>query len=155
MKIDLKQFGSKKRNTIQFTPLVVEQNIYTTKIINAYIVYDLDNWPKILLNNFKLKNCLFAANKMVKNSNKSKYVYSGYGIAFDGAGLWSFGDDFARNVVIVGVDKFWCWNSSSHTDNCENNILVLGEGPTDDINGSVAAVKQKFSINFSKAKAKF
>ena len=25
------------------TPLVVEQNSYTTKIVNIYIVYDVDN----------------------------------------------------------------------------------------------------------------
>ena len=41
------------------TPSVVEQNNYTTKIVNAYIVYELDNWPRNPLNNFTLKNCLF------------------------------------------------------------------------------------------------
>ena len=39
-------------------PLSVEQNNYAAKIVNAYTVYELDTWPKILLNNFKLKNCL-------------------------------------------------------------------------------------------------
>ena len=34
-------------------------------------------------------------------------------------------------------------------------FLVLGEGPTDDINGSVGAAEQKFSVNFSKEKTKF
>ena len=77
-------------------------------------------------------------------------MYIGYGIAFDGAGLWSFGNDFDRNVVISGVDN----SSSSHTDNCHNDFLLLGEGPTDDINGSVDAAEQTFSINFSKAKIK-
>ena len=28
---------------------VVEENNYTTKIINAYTVYDLDSWPKLLV----------------------------------------------------------------------------------------------------------
>ena len=37
--------------------LVVEQNNYATKIVNAYIIHDLDSWPKIPLNNFKLQNC--------------------------------------------------------------------------------------------------
>ena len=32
-------------------------------------------------------------------------VYSGYGIAFDGAGSWDFGSDDARNVVIFGVNS--------------------------------------------------
>ena len=56
-------------------------------------------------NNFKFKNCLFRATFTVKNSNKEKYVYSGYGITFDSAGSWSFGNDFARNVTILGVDN--------------------------------------------------
>ena len=32
---------------IQFnnTPLVVEENNYEIKNVNAYIIYDLDNWP--------------------------------------------------------------------------------------------------------------
>ena len=68
-----------------------------------------------------------------------KYVYSGYGTAFP------------RSVVIFDVNK--CLPSL--TDNRENNFLVLGEGPTDDINGSVGTVEKKFSINFGKAKTNF
>ena len=37
------------------SPLVVEKNNYATKVVKAYIVYDLDNWPKIPLSNFTLK----------------------------------------------------------------------------------------------------
>ena len=38
----------------------------------------------------------------MKNSNKSKYVYGGYGKAFKGCvGSWSFGNGFARNVAIL------------------------------------------------------
>ena len=40
------------------TLLATEQSNYV-KIVNAYIVYDLDNWPKVPLRNFTLKNCLF------------------------------------------------------------------------------------------------
>ena len=40
--------------------------------------------------NFKFQNCSFGATNIVKNSNKEKYVYSGYGITFDSAGSWSF-----------------------------------------------------------------
>ena len=56
-----------------------------TKTVNGYSAYALDNWPRNPLNNFTLKNCLFGATNIVKNNGKSKYVYSGYGIAFDGA----------------------------------------------------------------------
>ena len=34
--------------------------------VNGYIVYDLDNLPKILLNNFKLKKFLFGLRNIVK-----------------------------------------------------------------------------------------
>ena len=34
--------------------------------VNGYILYDLDNLPKISLNNFKLKNFLFGLRNIVK-----------------------------------------------------------------------------------------
>ena len=48
-------------------------------------------------------------------------MYSGYGIAFDGAGEWSFNYDSARNIIIFGVDN----NSSSHAGNQKNDFLIL------------------------------
>ena len=87
---------------------------------------------------------------MLKNSDKSKNVYSGYVLAFDEAGSWSF-DDFVSNDVISGVGN----SSLVHTNNRKNNFLVLGEGPNDDINGCVSAAKEKFSINFSKKRENF
>ena len=80
----IKYFGYKIGIQFNNTPLVVEQNNYATKIVNAYIIYDLDNWPKVPLRNFTLINCLFGAINILKNSDKNKYVYSGYGVAFDG-----------------------------------------------------------------------
>ena len=47
----------------------------------------------------------FGATSILKNSDKSKYAYSVHGIAFDGAGSWSFGNDFAESVAIFGVDN--------------------------------------------------
>ena len=91
---------------------------YPTKIVSTDIVYDLDNWPRNPINNFTLKNCLYGANNLVKNSDKSKYVYRGYGIAFDEGDAWSFGHDFVMNIVVFGVDN----SSSSHTDNRKNDI---------------------------------
>ena len=51
-------------------------------------------------------------------------------ITFDSTGSWSFGNDFAKNVVIFGVDN----SSSCHADNHKNNFLILIEVPTYDIN---------------------
>ena len=49
-----------------------ERNSYATNTVYDNIVYDLDAWPNNLLNNFKLKNCLFGATNMVSNSDKEK-----------------------------------------------------------------------------------
>ena len=81
-----------------------------------------------------------------ENSDKSKWIYSGYGIAFDGNGEWNFGNDFTRNVVIFGVDN----SSSSHTDNRKIDFLVLGKVDTFGINENFGAPEKTFSINFSK-----
>ena len=55
-------------------PLAVEQNNYTSKIVNIYIVYVLGAWSKNPTNNFKFKNCLFGATNIVKNSDTEKWI---------------------------------------------------------------------------------
>ena len=52
---------------------------------------------------------------------------------FGGKGEWNFGNDFASNVIIFGVDN----SSSTQTDTDENNVLTLSEDPTYGINGSI------------------
>ena len=79
--------------------------------MNLHIVYGLNNWPRNPTNNFTLKHCLFGTVKLVRNTKKCKLTCNGQGIAFDGEGSWSFDNDYARNVVIFGVDN----SSSSHT----------------------------------------
>ena len=37
-------------------------------------------------------------NQYKKGSGKSNREYNGYGIAFNGKGMWSFGNDFATNA---------------------------------------------------------
>ena len=76
--------------------LVKEQNNYSSKNVNVYIVYDLHTWSKNPLKNFALKNWLFGASNIVKNNVEEKFVYSGYEIASDGAGEW---------VLIINLTK--------------------------------------------------
>ena len=59
--------------------LTVEQKNYLTKIVNVYIVYDLDGWPKNSTKDFniwKLKlNFLFRVTSVVKIViKKSEYI---------------------------------------------------------------------------------
>ena len=75
---------------------------------------------------------MFRATNIVKNK----------GIAFDGSGSWSFGNDFARNIKIFGADN----SLSCHTDNRKSNFSLL-DGSFGRSNGT--------SINLSKANTKF
>ena len=86
--------------------------------MNVYIVYDLEAWPRNSSNNLKFKNCLFEVTTVLKNSDKEKYVYSGYVITFDSVCLLSFDNDIGRNVIVFGVDN----SSSSHANTCRNNL---------------------------------
>ena len=50
-------------------PLAAEQNNYLTKVVNAYVVYHLDAWPRNPTKTFKFKNGLFGATSVIKNSD--------------------------------------------------------------------------------------
>ena len=65
--------------TFENDPLAVAQNNYLTKVANTYIFHDLGAQPVNPINNFKFRNCLFGATSIVKNSDKEKWVYIGYG----------------------------------------------------------------------------
>ena len=62
-----------------------------------------------------LKYFFFSATNIVKDSNQSKLMYSGYEIVFDGTNSWSFRDDFNRNATIFGVDN----SLLIYIDNCK------------------------------------
>ena len=59
-------------------PLAVEQDNHATKVVNSYIVYDLDAWPNNTLKNFKLKNNLFheinTAKTTTTTTTKNGYI---------------------------------------------------------------------------------
>ena len=122
------------------------------KVVNIYIVSELgastshDNDPT-------LKNCLFGAVFLTKNANIDKYGYSGYGIGFDRKSPFSFppgGVGFGQNVIICGVHM----SSSAHIDNKKKDILILGKGPTQELEHTLTAEKI-YSINFTVTKNKF
>ena len=58
-------------------------------------------------------------------------MHSDYGVALDRKSVWSFGNDFARNIIIFGLDNNW----SSHTQNLKNDFSVLAKVPTFGITG--------------------
>ena len=46
-------------------------------------------------------------------------------------------------------------SSSIHVDDKKKDILILGEGPTQGLDGITLAAEKKYSINFSISKTKF
>ena len=148
---NIKWFRHKIIIQLNNTSLVIDQNKLSTKTVNADIVYDVDNCPNIWFWNFILKHFLFGATNIAKNSDKSKWVYSCIGIAFDGNVKWYFANGSAGKVVVFGVNN----SSSSSTINYKNGCLVLDDGDTFGISGNFSATEKKFSFNFSNAKINF
>ena len=67
------------------------------RIVNVYIVYELSA-SSSNINDPAIKNCLFGAVTLTKNSDIDKYRYSGYGIGFDRRSSFSFpGGGFGQN----------------------------------------------------------
>ena len=97
-----------------------------SNIVNIYIVYELSALGSNN-SNPTLKNCLFGAVTLTKNTDIDKYGYYGYGIGFDRRSSFSFpGGGFGQNVLIFGADM----STSAHIDNKKKDILVLRKRPT-------------------------
>ena len=92
---------------VKFTGSCLKQSnrlIYTHKtIVNIYIVYE-SGTSASHNNDPSLKNCLFGAVTLTKNTDIDKYGYSGYAIGFDRRSSFSFpGVGFGQHVLIFGV----------------------------------------------------
>ena len=97
--------------------------------VNIYIVYWLGT-SSSHTDDPALQNCLFGAVTLTKNADIDKYGYSGYGIGFDKKSSFSFPDGgFGQNIWIFGVDM----SSSVPFGNKKKDILVLGKGPTQEL----------------------
>ena len=89
------------------------------KVVKIYIVYELGA-SSSYVNDRTLKNCSFSAVILTKNTDISKYGYSGYGIGFDRRGSSSFpSGGFGQNVLIFG----WDMSSSAYIDNRTKDIF--------------------------------
>ena len=72
--------------------------------VNINIVYELGASTS-RNNDPVLKNCLFGAVTLTKNTDIDKYKYSGYAVGFDRRSSFSFlSSGFGQNVLIFGVD---------------------------------------------------
>ena len=58
---------------------------------------------------------------LVRMRRNTDTFYAVYGIAFDGKGEWSFGNEYARNVAIFDIGN----SSSSHTHSLKNTFYSV------------------------------
>ena len=88
----------------------------------------------------------------VKNADPDKHGYGGYRIGFNTRSKFSLSDGcWDKNVIIFGVDN----SSSEHVDNKEKDILVLGEGPTQELDDTTITAEVKYPINFRESEKRF
>ena len=116
----LNYLGTKIRVRFSGSCLKQDKITYTHgKIVNIYIVYEINKKDNTIISDPTLENCLFGAVTLTKNVNIDKYGYSGYGIGFDGRSSFLFpSGGFDQNVIIFGVDM----SSSAHIDNKKKDI---------------------------------
>ena len=110
------------------------------KIVNIYIVYEINKTCSIS-SYPTLENCLFEAVSLTKNNDIDEYKYSGYEIGSDIKGVFSLGNGFGRNCVTFVVDM-------NSVDNKKRDILILGEEPTQGLEGTTTTEK-RYSINLT------
>ena len=111
----LNYVGIKVRVKFSGSCLKQDKVTYTyRKIVNIYIVYEINKKDNTIISDPTLENCLFGAVTLTKNAGIDKYGYSGHGIGFDRKGSFSFPNGgYGQNVIIFGVDL----SSSIHIDN--------------------------------------
>ena len=92
-KIKIKLSGScLKQNKITYTH---------GKIVNIYIVYEINKKDNTITSDPTLEKCVFGAVTLIKNVTIDRYRYSGYGIGFDRKGSFSFSvGGYGQNVLI-------------------------------------------------------
>ena len=89
---------------------------------------------------------------MTKNAYPDKRKYSCYSIGFDSRSEFLFADEsYGKYVIIFRADM----SSSVHYDNKGKEILILGEGPIQRLDGTVLTAEAKYSISFSRSQGKF
>ena len=133
----LSYYDTKTKVKFTWTCLRQLKVSYThSAIVNIYIVCELGASGSHT-NDPVLKK-LFRAVKVTKNADIDKYRNSGYGIGFDSRSNFSFpSGGFGQNVLIFGADMSF----SVHIDNKKKDILVLGQGPTQGLEYTLAAEK--------------
>ena len=71
--------------------------------------------------------------------------YGGYGVVFASRSDFSLLEgSMGKKIIIFGVDM----SSSVHIDNKKKDILILGIGPTQELDDTMLTAEAQYSINF-------
>ena len=100
-----------------------------------YISCVKNPWLRNLNTDFTLGSCLFGSVKLTKNADPDKYKYRGYGKGFDTRSEFPFTDE--------------------SIDNNNKGVLILGEGPTQELDDSTLTAQAKYRINFARSGKRF
>ena len=161
LKNDERMYVYLKGSHFQQNNILTSNNdhVINTNVINIYCVYKLDAIASSRDDTFTIKNALFGAMQITKNTDTSKYNYKGYGIRFDEGG--TFGHAIteggfaqttnARNVLIFGADMSF----SIHATNRANHIYVMGSEFVQGINDTTIYAEKNFYRNFTDPGKKF
>ena len=84
-----------------------------------------------------LENYFLGAVSLTKNNDINQCKYPGKGIGFDRKGTFSFGNGVGSNAISFGVDM----SLSKEIDNRKRDILILGKGPTQELEHKMSAEK--------------
>ena len=99
-----------------------------------------------------LANCFFGAVKLTKNANPDKDSYSGYETGFYAGSDFYWPDGSKAKNVIVCVAEM---SSSAHIGQKNKNVLVFGEGPTQELHDSMITTEAKYPNNFTQSGKRF
>ena len=92
---------------------------------------------------------MFGATEAARPNNTKdpdNFIYSGWGIGFDHAGIFTHPEGgIARNVIIFGADM----SGSVHASNKTKDFLVLGRGLIQMIEKTTIYAEKMYSPNFS------
>ena len=148
---ELSHYGTKTGAKFNGSCLRQDKVTYSHgKIVNTYIVYEISKNYSIRTYP-TLESFLFGAVSLTKNADIDQYKYSGYGIGFDRKNEFSFGNGYGKNLIIFGANM----NSSVHVDNKKKDILILGKGSTQGLDGTKLTGEKLYPINFTEKNKKF
>ena len=104
----INNYGTKTRVKLTGSCLQQSKISYThRKIVSIYVVYELGA-SSSNINDPKLKNCLFGAVTLTRNTDINKYGYFGYGIEFDRRSSFAFpSGGFGQNIIIFRVHMLY------------------------------------------------